>query len=607
MITLRLLALSFVLALTACAQPEPPSPSDAIDDEIPAQTISALDTLMDAYDAPGLQPSRMTEAESEAWADSVLATLSMDDKAGQVILANLPSRGGVSGIVSDALDLVERTGVTGFLVGRLLPPGDVFEVTRQLQEAQIGANRPPLFFAADYERGVGRFSNAFTELPSNMAIGATRDPAYAAAAGRLSAMESRAVGVRLLFAPVADVNNNPGNPIINIRSYGERPDLVGNMVTAYVQAAEAAGVATTLKHFPGHGNTTTDTHSSMATVGGDRAQLDAIELRPFRETFRSASPSAVMTAHLWVPALDEVERPATFSPVVLTDLLRGELGFGGFVVTDDVRMGGLTNDFGLAERVTQPLAAGADMILTPRDVGAAARAITQAVASGELDAARLDEAARRILISKARLGLSRDAVPTQEAFDYVSARPLGQRVADAIARDAATVLRTSDALPLAPGTNVLALHLSNYTGSTSIEAAVARLDERLESQGVSLTSRYIDSRAEPTVRDRFAARLADADVVVIGLYLRLVSGRGNAGLLPGQAELVQAALDSDKPVVLLAFGNPYSVLDFPDADAKAIFYDPTVASADAAADLLLGQLEARGRLPITVGEFAFGE
>ncbi len=607
MTTFRLLALSLLLTLTACAQPEPPPEPAPIDEEIPEQTVSALDTLMDAYDVPGLYPSRMEQDEAEAWADSVLATLSLDARAGQVILANLPSSGGVAGIVESALGLIERTGVTGFLVGRLLPPDEVFEVTRQLQQAQIDANRPPLFFAADYERGVGRFSNAFTELPSNMAIGATRDPAYAAAAGRLSAMESRAVGVRLLFAPVADVNNNPGNPIINIRSYGERPDLVGEMVTAYVQAAEAAGVATTLKHFPGHGNTTTDTHSRMATVDGDRAQLDAIELRPFRETFAQASPTAVMTAHLWVPGLDEVERPATFSPTVLTDLLRGELDFRGFVVTDDVRMGGLANDFDLAERVTQPLAAGADMILTPRDVGAAARAIVQSIDSGDLAADRLDEAARRILVAKARLGLSRDAVPTQEAFDYVNARPLGQRVADAIARDAATVLRTSDALPLASGTNVLALHLSNYTGSTSIEAAVAELDQRLESAGVVLTSRYLDSRASPTVRDRFAARIASADVVVIGLYLRLVSGRGNAGLLPGQEDLVQAALDSGKPVVLLAFGNPYSVLAFPDADAKAVFYDPTVASTHAAADLLLGQLDAIGRLPITVGEFAFGE
>jgi beta-N-acetylhexosaminidase len=607
MILLRPLALSLLLALTACAQPEAPADSAPLDDALPAQTVSALDTLLDAYDVPGLQPARMAPDRAQAWADSVLATLSTSDKAGQVILANLPSSGGVDGIVASASQLVERTGVTGFLVGRLLPPEDVFAVTRALQQAQIDAGRPPLLFAADYERGVGRFSNAFTELPSNMAIGATRDPAYAAAAGRLSAIESRAVGVRLLFAPVADVNNNPGNPIINIRSYGERPELVADMVAAYVQAAEAAGVGTTLKHFPGHGNTTTDTHSSMATVGGERADLDATELRPFREAFESSSPTAVMTAHLWVPALDEVERPATFSPVVLTDLLRGELGFDGVVVTDDVRMGALQNDFELAERVVTPLLAGADLILTPRDVSAAARAITSALSAGTLSADRLDEAARRILTAKARLGLPVDAVPSQEAFDYVATRPLGQSIADAIARDAATLLRASDALPLAPGTDVLALHLSNYTGSTSIEAARDELNERLRAAGLDVTSRYSDSRASPPERDRFASQIESADVIVVGLYLRLVSGRGNAGLLPGQAELVQTALDSGKPVVLLAFGNPYAVLAFPDADAKAVFYDPTVASTHAAADLLLGKVQAPGRLPITVGEFAFGE
>jgi beta-N-acetylhexosaminidase len=605
--TLRLASLLSALALVACSNGTSPPPDQAADEGIPAQTVSALDTLMADYDVPGLEPQRMTEAEASAYADSVLATLSTSEKAGQVILANLPTGGGVDAIVSNARQLVEQTGVTGFLVGRLLPPEDVFAVTSALQRAQIEAGRAPLLFAADYERGVGRFSNAFTELPSNMAIGATRDPAYAAAAGRLSALESRAVGVRLLFAPVADVNNNPGNPIINIRSYGERPDLVSEMVTAYVQAAEAMGVGTTLKHFPGHGNTTIDTHSSMATVGGRRVDIDTIELRPFREAFESSSPTAIMTAHLWVPALDDEERPATFSPVVLTDLLRGELGFGGITVTDDVRMGALATEFDLAERVVTPLVAGADLILTPRNVSAAARAIVEGIESGALEADRLDEAARRILTAKARLGLPRDAVPSREAFDYVNRAPLGQRVADAIARDAATLLRGEDLLPLAPGTNVLALHLSNYTGSESIESAVDSLTAELEASGLNVTSRYLDTRASPTVRDRFAGRIDAADVVVVGLYLRLVSGRGDAGLLEGQAALIEAALESGKPVVLLAFGNPYAVLAFPDADAKAILYDPTVASAHAAAQLLTGELEAVGRLPITVGEFGYAE
>src|SRR5690606_24829544 len=196
---------------------------------------------------------------------------------------------------------VQDMGVGGFLVPRLLDPEEVFEETQRLQ----AATPVPLFFAADYERGTGRFNNALTELPSNMALGATRDTVLAAAAGRLTAIESRALGINLLFAPVVDVNNNPDNPIINIRSYGEDPALVGAMATAFVREAQRHGVLTTLKHFPGHGNTTTDSHARMGTVGSDFAELDSIELRPYRDVLTGPHPSAgVMTAHLWVPALD---------------------------------------------------------------------------------------------------------------------------------------------------------------------------------------------------------------------------------------------------------------------------------------------------------------
>ena len=561
-------------------------------------TMPAIDSLFLAHSASASPVSPIDSAAAARWVDSLMAALTLDEKIGQLFIIHLDRRT-YAGLIDNAADAVRKLNVGGFLVPRLLEPREVFETTQRLQRIAT----VPLFFAADYERGVGRFDNAMTELPSNMALGATRDTLFAAAAGRLTAIEARAIGVNLLFAPVVDVNNNPDNPIINIRSYGEDPELVGRMAAGFVHEAQRNGLMTTLKHFPGHGDTDVDTHSRMGVVRGDRAGLDQVELAPYRVVLEgSEAPAAVMSAHLWIEALEEDPLPATFSSRILGGLLRDELEFDGIVITDDVRMGALQQDYSAEERMVRPLLAGADMILTPANVARAVGIVRDAVESGRLTEERLDESVRRILKTKARAGLHRNRFASEERLDALTERPLGSYIAQAIADRSITLLKTADALPLRPDSQRIELvHLTNYRGAESIEAAISLIDEALPGR-----SARFDEDPSAAEAARVVERAEEADVVVLALYLRLVAGRGEAGLFARQADLAERLLDLDTPVILVTFGNPYAASEYREADGILVAYDQSLETARATVRVLRGEQPAPGRLPITVEPFDFG-
>ena len=565
----------------------------------PDTTLGRLDQLFAGYDPALLIPPPVDAAAAERWVDSVLASLTLDEKIGQLFVVHLPRPSLGQLLDDDALDAVEDYGVGGFLVPRLLGPKEVAAATRRLQ----AASDVPLFFAADYERGVGRYNNTFTELPSNMALGATRDTVLAAAAGRVTALESRAVGVNLLLAPVVDVNNNPENPIINIRSYGEDPALVSAMAAAYVREAQRYGVLTTLKHFPGHGNTSVDSHARLGTVPGDYAALDSIELRPYREVLTGPHAAAgVMSAHLWVEALDDEPVPATFSYRALTGLLRDSLGFDGFVVTDDIKMGAVTNTYDMATRMVRPLLAGADIILTPANLGRSVGVIRAAVEEGRLTEERLDASVRRILQAKTQAGLHRHAGPVVELLSALQARPYGTLLAQAVADEAVTVLQTSAVLPLREEQDITLIQIVNIEGARSIDAAKSRFAEALGADA------EVRIPVQPSTRRLAAARAAadTADVVVLALYQRLRAGRGKAGLYSKQESLVRELLRGEVPVVLVTFGNPYAVTPFAEADAIVVAYEQSLETVHAAARVLTGSLAPAGALPITVAPYSFG-
>lgn len=559
-----------------------------------------IDSLFLAHDVADFRWSPADSESISVWVDSLMSSLTLEEKVGQLFIVHLGDRR-LGGLIDHSASAIRDVKVGGFLVPRLLDPHDVFRATQRLQRI----SKIPLFFAADYERGVGRFNNALTELPSNMAIGATRDTLFASAAGRLTAIEARTLGINLLFAPVVDVNNNPDNPIINIRSFGEDPELVGRMAAAFVREAQDRGLLTTLKHFPGHGNTSVDSHSRMGTIRGDSAALEQTELKPYRIIFSGDSPSAaVMSAHLWIEALEPDPLPATFSSDILGGLLRRDMSFDGIVITDDIRMGALRQGYGDEQRLLHPLLAGADIILTPANLSQAVRIVRDAVQDGRLGRDKLDSSVRRILRTKAEAGLHENRFSSEDRLSDISKEPLGSYIAQAIADRSITLLKTHAALPLRPHSQrIFTVHLTNYHSSESIQAAIDHFDKIVDESPGSV--RFDEEPSEEDI-GRAVAQADGSDVIVLTLYLRLQAGRGEAGLFPMQTRLVHQLLELEKPVILVTFGNPYAASLFRDADGIIVAYDQALETAHAAARVLLGKQPAPGRLPITVEPYAYG-
>ncbi len=562
----------------------------------------ALDSLFSGYDAEVLHMLAPDSSDGRLWVDSLMATLSLEDKIGQLFIVNLSSSTSRRAKQA-ALKAVTQHKVGGFLVSRAMEPGDVYEMSKLLQEeAEL-----PLFFAADYERGVGRFSNNLTEWPSNMGLGATRNPLFAAAAGRLTAIEGRAVGVNMVLAPVVDVNNNPDNPIINIRSYGEDPELVGLMAKMFVSEAQELGMLTTLKHFPGHGNTEVDTHTRMGTIYGDHNSLHEVELFPYRFVFDEplVNPTAVMSAHLWIPAFDSDPLPATFSRNVLHNLLRDTLRFDGLIITDDVKMGALQNDYSFEERMLNPLLAGADMVLTPRDLERSIAVIREAVEGDKVSEAALNHSVRRILLAKASSGLHKQRSVTRPVLDYLLAFPRGERLAQAAANKAITLLQNDDLLPLHTDQRVTLVQMANLRNSQSIDAAMDLFAESISDSLSVVDVRISTSPTGEQIQD-LEKGVESADALVVVLYLRLRAGRGEAGLYADQAEIVEQLVALDKPVALITLGNPYAIMPFSESEALLVAYEQSLASVRALSSIVLGGHHPSGKLPITVGSFAYG-
>lgn len=562
---------------------------DASPDEqqvVDAATIRSvvLDSLLAPYD--GLIPHRPqpTNAELNHWADSVLATLSLDEKIGQLFVVDLNASwlAGARNLEQVARDW----NVGGFHVPKRMAPRTVLRHTNRLQQVA----KVPLFFTADYERGVGQPSNNFAELPASMAIGASGSDVLAEAAGAVTAMEARATGVNVLFAPVADVNNNPANPIINTRSFGENPHLVGRLAAAYTRGAQNHGVLATLKHYPGHGNTNIDTHVTFGTVPGEWDELQETELAPYGVALEE-NPGLIMTAHLWVRGLDNEETPATFSERAIADVLRDSLGYDGVVTTDAIHMSALTSRYTFEQRMIRPVQAGADLILNTYNPRRGIRVLRNAVENGTLPEARIDASVLRILCAKARLGLHLDNQESPGTLETMLAEVNGARVAEAIADASISVVGDSSMLPFAYGVDVALVQLTNQSGS-SVSSAMSRLEQDLGAL-TNLRSQRGGSRSGALATAR------SSDVVVLALHLRVRQGAG-VGLSRSQMRVAEAVFDTNRPVVLAIFGSPYAAADLPESNVVLFAYDSSRRSASAAARVLMGRAEATGQLPVTI-------
>ena len=538
--------------------------------------------------------------------------MSLEEKLGQLVM--LPFHGDFISLESaeyrELQHAVEEKHAGGFMLGTRLGPfgierGQPYATAAMINFLQKSA-RIPLLVAADFERGTAMRLEEGTSFPHVMAVAAGGRPEDAYTVGRITANEARAVGVQWIFGPVADVNSNPDNPIINVRSFAEDPRRVGAFVEAYVRGVEENGGLATAKHFPGHGDTVVDSHLDLPTVTGDRAQLDKVELVPFRAAF-AAGVSTVMTGHLAVPALEaDPGRPATLSHSILSGVLRDEMGFEGLVVTDSLDMGGVARHYALGEASVQAILAGADLLLQAGEPDAALAALRDAVKSGRLPMERIDRSVERVLRAKARVGLHRSRLVDLEALPRLLARAEFERAADEIASRGVTLLRDRPrTLPL-DATRPLKLLLLSIAGDPdpfpgrALEAEVRRHVDTFQSL-------RFDTKFAP-VANFDASALRSHDAVILALFVRVADRKGSVALPEEQAVAVRRVLAAETPAIVACFGSPYVIKNFPEAKTWLGVFSSADVAQKAAARAIFGQAPIGGRIPVSVpGAVRIGE
>lgn len=529
------------------------------------------------------------------WVDATLARLTLRQKVAQMVIAWV--EGGTPRYGSAEYDrvraLVVRQQVGGVIVGK----GQAVGTAAWLNQLQRWSD-VPLLAAADLEWGPGTRLLGATTTPVNMALAATGDLRNVYEAGHITAIEARAAGIHMAFAPVADVNINPRNPVINTRSFGADPATVALNVSTFIAGARDGGLLTVAKHFPGHGDTETDSHLSMPVLAVTRTRLNEVELVPFRAAIR-AGVDGIMTAHLSVPALDPLDhrRPATLSPPILTDLLRQELGYGGLVITDALIMDGVRRRASTGEVAVEAVAAGADVLLMPPNAAEAIDAVVAAVRSGRIDEARVDESVRRILRAKQSVGLDRDAQVDIAELGRLLDSEAHRAWADAVAARSLTAVRVAHgALPLdLSGPMPQRVAAVIYDEARSSEAGT-RFVERLRDRGARVSVARLSrgaGRSDVAAAERAAA---DADVVVFLSFSNAAPWRGQLGLPAAVAS--EADLLAKRGALIFNFGDPYIIGQLPDAETYLLAWSDGEAEERAAARALLGEVAVTGVLPI---------
>src|SRR5579862_99126 len=428
--------------------------------------------------------------------------------------------------------------------------------------------RTPLFVAADFGRAASMRVSSTTAWPYSMAFGAAQDLAGVTQEGADTARDARAMGVNWLFAPVADVNNNPDNPIINIRSFGENPQEVARYVQAYINGAHSDRknpVLVTAKHFPGHGDTTEDSHMALPRLDADHDRIEAVELTPFRSAI-AAGVDAVMTAHLNVPALEPDNLPATVSSKIITGVLREELGFHGLVVTDAMDMQGLAAMFDSAEASVRAIEAGADVLLMPKRPEEAIRGVVAAVEKGRISRKRLDESVNRVLAAKARLGLRTKKLVDLEAIADVVDSPESGEMAQQVADRAVTLVKDSkDSLPIRHTENLCLIALTE--GRRSQQGI--RLIDEVKKRAPGVTTTVLDPSMSKSDLDQVSEKTSNCTEIIAAAYVTVSAYRGNVALAGGYPDFMNGLIAGKIPVMLVALGNPYLVRSFPHEIGRA--------------------------------------
>lgn len=567
---------------------------------------------------------RERSAAALKWANEELAHMSVEEKIGQLISVGINAT--FLNQDSDAFRALRHHIEDNKVGGIILFRGPVYEsvilVNRMQQVAKY-----PLLISADLEAGAGMRFDDTVNFPWNMALGATGNPEYARRQGEITAREARALGVQHIYAPVVDVNNNAANPVINVRSYGEDPVAVGRFAAAFTEGAQNAGAIATAKHFPGHGDTATDSHRGLPEINVSRDRLNAIEFVPFQAVVNSGVGS-VMVGHIALPQIDSTvikalprdkkgmpvdtdesaeimeessTMPATLSPV-MGSILRKDLKFPGLIVTDAMSMSGLTIYFTQEEAAVRALEAGADQLLKPADVDAAFRGVREAVKSGRLTEQRIEESARKILAVKYDLGLVTQRLSPVDVIDRVVSSKDVLTLAMEIAEHAVTLVRDEDKLipirDLKPGARIVNIAITNGDDRAFVANPFV---SRLGRGGRRVETIVLDERSSEQEIQKALELAKGSDLVIASLYGRVRSGQARSvGLPDAGARILTTLIDNKTRILGISFGNPYLLQSFPGLRTYLVAYGDMPSLQQASARAILGEIDIVGKLPISL-------
>ncbi|MFZ3557690.1 MULTISPECIES: glycoside hydrolase family 3 protein [unclassified Streptomyces] len=542
----------------------------------------------------------------------IISKMSLEEKVGQLFVmrvyghsatdpdqadidANLKELG-----VRTAAELIEKYKLGGIIyfawAHNVRDPHQIADLSNGIQKAGLQQpSRIPLLISTDQEHGiVARVGKPATLFPGAMAFGAGGSRDDARRAGQIAGAELRAIGIRQDYAPDADVNVNPANPVIGVRSFGADPKAVAGLVAAEVKGYQSSHIASTAKHFPGHGDTATDSHTGIPYISHTREQWEQLDAPPFKAAI-AAGIDSIMTAHIVVPALDPSEDPATLSRPILTGILREQLGYDGVVVTDSLGMEGVRIKYGDERVPVLALKAGVDQLLNPPDLSVSWNAVLAAVRGGELTEARLDESILRVLRLKSKLGLLKDPYVSHSGVDRTVGTPAHLATADRIAERTTTLLVNKEGLlPLSRRThkNVLVLGANPASPSLSDGPPTTVIGAALTELGFTATVLPTGTAPSQSVIAQAVAAAKGKDAVVIGTY--------NVAAGSAQQSLVNAVAATGVPVVTLSMRNPYDVAQLSAADAHVAAYSWIDVELRAAVRVLAGKAEPRGKLPVPV-------
>jgi len=604
---LRAHATSIVAVLAAigtasCAHNPAPTTTPAKVTGVPHPAPTALPAPV-----PGRFDPRapLTPAQAK-WIDSTLATLSLRERVGQMVmvwvLGDYTSNGDSS--YAEVRRWIERDHIGGVSMSL----GTPIEVAAKINDMQR-LSRVPLLTSSDLEPGLGRLeggtfthylldAGSATVFPSAMAIAATGRDQDAYDVAKIIAQEARAVGIQINFAPVVDVNNNPSNPVINTRSFGEDAQRVARLSAEFVRGTQDGGAVSTAKHFPGHGDTDVDSHVGLPIVGANWARLDTLELVPFRAAI-NAGAGMVMTAHIALPAIEgDSTTPATLAPKIITGVLRDSLRFGGVAITDAMTMEGVGKGYSVEESSVLAVKAGADIILKPSDPTKAIEAVVAAVERGDIPRTHIDSAARHVLELKARTGAAFYPLADLDALRDVVGSPEHRAVAADIARRAVTLLRDNGPLLPVSGGRVVVVQ---YMPETELRAGkIFGGDIRSAIPGARVIK--ISPTTSVSDLDSVTRQVGGAERVIVAAYVRRIEGEGRPAVPPHIAKWIDELARKQK-VVAVALGNPYLIRQFPNVQTYLVTYGVSDALERAAAEAVLGRAPITGTTPVSLPGF----